>query len=175
MVRSLERELAWRQPRQKATDDRVSYLRPSLMESVVKGEIEALRPSKYANHKYLAGRDEVPDVAPNARATLELLYRAIDTYGPMDYLMLGHLARDHDHTGSDQEHHIGTLLGGLIYVRQAIRSGYLLEADQPRESGRPAAPAGTAGEEAGLTGILEVIDEIDELLGDADVEDDPAR
>lgn len=137
-------------------------------------EIEALRPSKYANHKYLTGRNEVPDVAPNARATLELLFRAIDAYGPMDYLMLGHLARDHDHTGSDQEHHVGTLLGGLIYVRQAIRSGYLLEADTPDDPDDPATLTGTYGERAGLTGILKVVDEIDELLGDAELDDDPS-
>lgn len=119
-------------------------------------EIEALRPSKYANHKYVAGRSELPDVAPQARATLRLLYRAIEAYGPMDYLMLGHLARDHEHAG-DHDHHIGTLLGGLIYVRQAIRSGYLRETDVLAE----------AGEQAGLTGILEVIDEIEIMLGDA--------
>jgi len=137
-------------------------------------EIEALRPSKYANHTYLAGRDEVPDVASNARATLELLYRAIDAYGPMDYLMLGHLARDHDHTGSDQEHHTGTLLGGLIYVRQAIRSGYLLETDAADESDRQQGPAGMTGDQKGLTGILRVIDEIDEMLGDAKPDRDPS-
>ena len=124
-------------------------------------EIEALRPSKYANRKYLAGRDEVPDIVPNARATLELLYRAMDAYGPMDYLLLGHLARDHEHTGAEHEHHIGTLLGGLIYVRQAIRSGYLREAD----------PFSDSGEQQSLTGILRVIDEMGELLSDEDRDD----
>jgi hypothetical protein len=123
-------------------------------------EIEALRPSKYANLRYRAGRDELPDVAPGARATLKLLYRAIEAYGPLDYLLLGHLARDHSHAGVDQARHSGTLLGGLIYVRQAIRSGHLTPVD----------PLAEAGEPEGLGGLLELIDEMSELLGE-----DPAR